>query len=365
MSVKKILIFNPFGIGDVLFTTPLVRNLKELLPQVEVSYICNGRAYPILKHNKFLTKLWVFEKDQWRKILKQSKWQFIKQAISFFWTIRQEKFDVVFDLSLNSQYGFFLKMCAIKKRIGYNFKNRARFLTHTKSLSDGYKNKHVSSYYLDLLEFLNLTGKEYKFDLFIPDNLLFRAQEILKHHNLDKNSLIIGISPGAGDSWGNTAYYKRWPLENFITLVEQLQRDLKAKVIIFGAHSEKSICDDLENSLKEPVINLCGKLDLEEFAAVLKFCKVFITNEGGPFHIGQALGIKTIVLVGPVDEKVYGCFPANNKNCQLLIKDIPCRPCYQRFRFPTCTLDKQCLRDILVDDVYRKVKELLALKPDI
>ncbi|MCK4809823.1 MAG: hypothetical protein KAS99_02665 [Candidatus Omnitrophica bacterium] len=72
----KVLIFHPFGIGDVLFTTPLIRNLKNNLPEAEIFYLSDKRVYPILQRNKFLNKVFILEKDEWRQSLKESKFSF-------------------------------------------------------------------------------------------------------------------------------------------------------------------------------------------------------------------------------------------------------------------------------------------------
>ncbi|MBN3040300.1 MAG: hypothetical protein JW867_04170, partial [Candidatus Omnitrophica bacterium] len=109
MRIKRILIFNPFGIGDVLFSTPLVRNLKDSFPEAKITYLCNRRTLPILKGNIFIDELLVFEKDEWRALARDSKINFIKHFFSFRNQIRQGNFDILFDLSLNPQYGLFFK----------------------------------------------------------------------------------------------------------------------------------------------------------------------------------------------------------------------------------------------------------------
>ena len=45
----KVLIINPFGIGDVLFTTPVIRAVKEYDPHAFVGYWCNERVKPSWK----------------------------------------------------------------------------------------------------------------------------------------------------------------------------------------------------------------------------------------------------------------------------------------------------------------------------
>jgi len=360
MEIKKILIFNPFGIGDVLFSMPLVRNLKENLPNAAIHYLCNQRVFPLLKNYPSLDKVFIFEKDEWKGALKKSKLEFIKKAASFFNEIKKEKYDAVFDLSLNSQYGFFLKMSGIPKRIGFNFKNRGMFLTDKIDIAYGYSDKHVARYHLELLKFLDITPKDYKFELFVSGESLQRAKETFRKYSISENDLLIAVCPGSGDSWRDTAYFKRWPQENFLKLCAKLSDGLRAKILLFGSKPEAGVCSYISSGLKNDVINLCGKIDLEEFCAAVSLCNLVITNDGGPFHIAQALGKKAIVLFGPVDEKVYGAYPVTD-NCVIFSKHISCRPCYKSFRFSGCNLDKQCLREIGVDEVFLAAKSLLKL----
>jgi lipopolysaccharide heptosyltransferase II len=359
VQIKKILIFNPFGIGDVLFTTPLIRNLKENLKDSSISYLCNRRVYPLLMNNVFLDKVFIFEKDEWRQTLSKSRLEFLKKALSFLKEIRREKFDIVFDLSLNSQYGFFLKIAGIKKRIGFNFRKRGRFLTEKIDIPFGYSDKHVTRYYLDLLKFLDIEPKEYKFDLFLSEKSLKKAEESLKSLGLNKNDLLIGVCPGSGDSWRDSAYFKRWPQDKFLNLCNLLQTDFGAKIILFGSGAETSLCDYIYNNLRQKPINLCGKVSLEEFSGIFSLCKLLITNDGGPFHVAQALGKAVIVFFGPVDEKVYGVY-SDSVRSLVFTKDVSCRPCYREFKFRGCPFDKMCLREISLKEVYAAIKGFIT-----
>ncbi|MCM8831205.1 MAG: glycosyltransferase family 9 protein [Candidatus Omnitrophica bacterium] len=356
-DIKKILIFNPFGIGDVLFTTPLIRNLKENFICQYLAYICNGRAYPLLKNNPFLDEIFIFEKDYWREILKESWFKFCKQYFSFLQKIRKMHFDVVFDLSLNSQYGLFFKMSGIKRRIGFNFKKRGRFLTEKLDIPTGFSQKHVARFYLDLLKFLKINPKEYNFDVFIENNAVREVESILVSFMKENNAFVL-VCPGSGDSWGKAAYFRRWPEDNFVDLCNKIQNNLSFNVVLTGSKAEMDICQYIYDKMEGKPINLCGKINLEEFVALISKSKLIITNDGGPFHIARALNKKIIVFFGPVDEKVYGPY-LHLKDTFVFSKQLNCRPCYKGFRFLGCQYDKKCLREISPDEVYLTVREIL------
>ena len=117
----RILIINPFGIGDVLFSTPLISNLKAADPEGYIGYICNIRAKDAIYNNPGLNEIFVFEKDEYRNLWKQSKVKCIKKFIAFLFKIKSRRFDVAIDLSLGHQYSLFLWLIGVRKRIGYNY----------------------------------------------------------------------------------------------------------------------------------------------------------------------------------------------------------------------------------------------------
>ena len=120
----------------------------------------------------------------------------------------------------------------------------------------------------------------------------------------------MSICPGSGDSWGSTAYFKRWPQDKFAELAAGIQSGFNAKILIMGSFSEQEVCDYVFEAIKGDAANLCAKVSLEEFAALVSFSDILISNDGGPFHIAQALAKTAVVFFGPVDDKVYGVYPS-------------------------------------------------------
>src|SRR5262245_17481142 len=135
MTFKKILIINPYGIGDVLFTTPVISNLRLAYPVAEIVYLANARTTEFLKFNPDIARAFVYERDAF--VGRYDKYFELYQII------QREHFDVVFDFSLNSFFGFLTKASGISMRIGFDFRKRGRFLTHQLPLS-GFEGKHVA-----------------------------------------------------------------------------------------------------------------------------------------------------------------------------------------------------------------------------
>ena len=164
--------------------------------------------------------------------------------------------------------------------------------------------------------------------------------------------------PGGGSSWAKDAAYKRWPAEKFSGIADKLIDELRAKVIIMGDSSENELCREVAGLMRNKAFSACGETTLPEFAALCGLSRLIICNDGGPLHVAVSRGVPTVSLFGPVDERIYGPYPDEAKNC-VVKKNLNCRPCYNDFRFKACP-GKDCLRLIGVDEVYEKVK--LALE---
>ena len=80
---RKILIVNTFGIGDVLFSTPMIRALKSHIPDMQIDFICNERCRYILQDNRDIKDIIIFEKDEFREMFRKSKTAFIKKLFMF------------------------------------------------------------------------------------------------------------------------------------------------------------------------------------------------------------------------------------------------------------------------------------------
>ena len=356
LEEKRILIINPFGIGDVLFSTPLIRNLRFYFPNAFIAVAVQKRVAPILENNPHIDKIIPFSRGDFKILSRQSKSKAIRLLLRVFRDIMYLRFNLYFDLSLEHRYSLLLKFLGIKPRIGYNYKKRGRFLTHRVDI-EGYKNKHVVEYHLELLKFLQLEPRFYNLELFLTEDQRNWTDNFLKHNNIIDKDLLIGIAPFGGETFGKQAEIKHWPAENYAELADLLIDKMKAKIIIFAGFNEKIRLKQLLSIMRNKAIETTDK-SLIQIASIIAKCRLVISNDTGPLRFANALNIPTISLFGPVDEQVYGPYPPSPHNV-VLKKEFQCRPCYQYFRLPECKYQRRCLRAITVQEVLVQAKRLL------
>jgi lipopolysaccharide heptosyltransferase II len=345
----KILIINPFGIGDVLFTTPLISHLRNLYPDAFIGYVANRRAADIVQSNPKINQVYVYERDEFKVDL-------IPSWLKFFKDIKSGGFDMVFDFSLNSTFGFFSLVCGIPKRMGYDYKGRGRFLTH-KIILKGYEGRHIIEYYLDLAKFIdNSTVLSPAMELVIDQNHQQWAKAWIKAAGIVLNQPMVAIIPGGGASWGKDAALKRWPASQYALLMDKIVAKSKATIILMGDLKEQSLAQELARHSSYPIYDAVGKTTLLQMAALLKLCSVVIVNDGGPLHMAVAAGVKTVSIFGPVDPVLYGPYPLGNH--RVVSKGLACQPCYRQFRKAACS-HLSCLNQLSVEEVFNQVERSL------
>jgi len=360
-SPAKILIINPFGIGDVLFTTPLIHSLTEAFPGVGIGFLCNRRSRDMLLNNPFIEKVHIYERDEFVAARRKSFFLWLRQMGSFLASIKKESYSLVLDLSMNSQFGFLAWAAGIKHRLGYDFKGRGRFLNRKIKLS-GFSDQHVVQYYGSLLRAIGIALKYDRLELYLSGDEVRWANDFLNSSKVS-GSGFVAVIPGSGASWGKQAYLKRWPPERFAQVADKIIEKYGVSIIIMGSQNEQDVCENMLSAMGRPALNLCAKTTLRQFAALINRAGLVLTNDGGPLHIASALDKKTVSFFGPVDPCVYGPYPQDPARNIILFSDIECRPCYRKFRMEACKRDGQCLKDISAARVMEAVNTLLN-QPD-
>jgi heptosyltransferase II len=343
----KILIINPYGVGDVLFTTPVIRNLREFYPQAEIAYLANGRTADFIKSNPDIARVFVYERDEF-----VGNYQ---KYFGLFNSIRKERFDLVFDFSLNSSFDFLTAAGGIKKRVGFDYRKRGRFLTDRVPLT-GFEEKHIIEYYLDLLRLVQVPVKTKEMRLDVPSQDIQWAGDWLARHHISLTKPLLAVLPGGGASWGQAARYKRWPAFKYAQLIDKIIENFDAGIILMGDPKEEELCREVVSLAHFPLHFAVGETSLLGLAALLKRCQGAVVNDGGPLHVAVAVGTRTVSIFGPVDPQVYGPFPLSGH--MVVQKNLPCQPCYRRFRMASCG-HISCLGELSVDEVYRKVQQIL------
>lgn len=356
---QRVLIVNPFGIGDVLFTTPLVRAVKRAFPECRIAYLCNRRTQPVLLGNPHVDQILVYEKDELIRTWQASRAKWLARVVRLVRRTHRLRFDLVIDISLGERYNLIARMLGVRRLVGFDYRGRGRFLTGRMPIS-GYQDVHVVEHYRRLLAFLGIRLQEPQLEMHPPAQDLAWAQAWIAEHRAAGQPMV-GIVPAGGVSWGIDAAYRRWPLEGFAAVGDALITERGAGVILFGEQSDRGVCGKVAALMQGSPIDLSGQTTLGRFVALLGQLDLVVCNDGGPLHLAVSQGVRTVSMFGPVDPRVYGPYPADRTRHRVVLRgDLPCRPCYHQFRLPPCPYERACLNMLPAGDVVDACQALLS-----
>jgi heptosyltransferase-2 len=160
---------------------------------------------------------------------------------------------------------------------------------------------------------------------------------------------IFGLNPGA--EYGPA---KRWPAERFTTAAKEIQQRTNCAWIIFGGSGDATPAGQIESAIRHSsfvIRNLCGQTSLRELMALLKLCRVLLTNDSGPMHVAAALGTPVVVPFGSTSPELTGPGLPGDSMHRLIKSDATCSPCFLR----ECPIDFRCMNGISVERVVESV----------
>ena len=334
---KRVLIFNVNWLGDVLFSTAVIRNVRRNFPGSFIACIVPSRCYPVLKGNPHLDEIIIFdEKDRHKGIFQQ---------LDFVRVLKEKRFDVVFLLHRSFSRALICRLAGIPERIGHHTKKRG-FLLTKKIMPPRRDSLHRIDYYLSVIEKAGLKVEDRYTEFFVSEEDTAYVENFLDKNSVAKDDSIAVINPGG--NW----MPKRWPKEYWAELADKLIEEFGAKVIITGSHNDLSLCRDIQGRMLHKPLIACGVFNLKQLGALAKRADLFITADTGPLHIANSIGAKKIIaLFGPTTPEITGPYPA--KNVRILQKDVGCViPCYE-----VHCKDNRCMKAIKPTDVLREIKK--------
>lgn len=290
-KIDSILVIRLSSLGDILLSTPLIRSIKNLFPNITIDIIVKEQYKDVIINNPYLRNKFLFNPEKKNDLINE---------------LQSKKFNLIIDLQNNF---------------------------HSKKILSGLGGIQVKFDKLSIKKFLLVQSKInlLKHEEQIPK----RYAKVLKGLTLDNEGLdlytnsktteflgadnnYIGICPGARH------FTKMWPKEYYIKLCRILLKD-GWQILLFGGRSDRLTCLEIKNEVPE-VINLQNDDNILQTAEDMKLCRVIYCNDSGLMHTACAVKIPVIVFYGSTVSE-FGFTPYKNKHLILENTYLNCRPC--------------------------------------
>jgi len=373
---KKILIFRPDNIGDVLLFTGALRHIRNLYPDAHITLAVQSHIVNLVELCPYIDICIPIDKLAWMGMIKGSEFPLkyrIEKIInslgkalkstnrSFDIIIYPVKSPQVHHLGiiyvLNKKQTFGITGCLLNAPAkGYPPELRPETL-FTDYLDISINDPWVQELHVTLA-FLRFLGcKGVTLDNIKPQFWLSDFEKNYLDEVKTNDQTIIGLFPGAFSKG------RRWAEYNYGELAKRLGG--KYTYTIFGSPIDKNLSDRIALSIKErcrtaEILNLTGRTTLRELAKTIASCDLLVSTETSGLHIAIASGIPAVGIVGGGH---FGRFvPWGDPGKVLfLTKAMPCFHC----NWACDRSDFACIKMVTPTEVSDAANQLLGMRDSV
>ena len=288
----------------------------------------------------------------------------------FLWS-RKNKLTCVIDLELFSRITSLLTALTFaKSRVGFSTLHdegcyRGNILTHGVRYNP---HVHIAYNFMSLVNrTLGLYQDDYPTCKIMPREVMVpkaeisteqldavRAKIVEVYPKFNKQKIVL-INPNASQLLPQ----RRWPKDNFITVIKQLlSQHKKIIVLITGSQEEKNEAQEIIKQVDDNrCINTAGMFEFDQLAPLYKLATLMLTNDSGPAHFASVTKLEVLVIFGPETPSLY--LPLGG-NAQAFYLNLPCSPCVSahNHRKTSCKMPV-CVNNIKTETVIKKINKNL------
>ena len=309
-GVENILIVHFSVIGDVIWSSVFLREVRKNFPRARITLVVLPHIYPLVELCPYVNEVLVFDiksigdtiPEKLERIVtfcRENLWRRnFSIAFSPWWHRGDKMLDVM----------FFMWLSGARERIGFGLEPVAHWfgkvdpqitelenffltkciLTPQSAVSDIEKILHM-------LEALGLTVDETHTEIFFGAADVLRARALLKDIPPTCKKVLLGL--------GGSEMRKKYPAEKYLLALREL---LKKNLffVMLGGQSELEDAAYVEKNLPpEKILNLVGKTTLRESEAIAAQMDYYVGNDTGMAHMAAAAQIPCLVLYRDAQDK--------------------------------------------------------------
>ncbi|HEX5056397.1 MAG TPA: glycosyltransferase family 9 protein [Gammaproteobacteria bacterium] len=277
-NVRKIAVLRANALGDFIFALPALEALKGRFPEAELVLLATAW------HRKFLER----RPGPVDRVIAVPQCDGIphetnrvgnpEEVAAFFQNLRDENFDIAIQMHGGGRHSNpFIRNIGAKLSIGLQDGDAAPL-----DISVPYCRYHSEVLrYLELVKTLGAVTDR------VEPRLCVTAADLKELEVHDLKTPYAVLHPGASD------FRRRWPVKKFARVGDALSR-LGLQVYLSGTEPECELTARVRLLMREPAENLCGRLSMNAYAALLSGAELLVSNDTGPLHLARAIGTPTV-----------------------------------------------------------------------
>lgn len=332
-AAKRVVVLQTSFLGDSLLTLPLLRRIKDSLPNAALAVLTLPKHAEVFRGNAWVDEIILDDKRGEHGGL-FGPWKIAA-------LLREKKFDLAVIPHRSFRSALVAWLAGIPRRVGFSASAGSFLLTDRVPFS---WLAHDLERNLALAKPLGggAAPAQDEERYIAPPRPSPAFTKILSDARLLGGSRLVGVHPGA--AW-NT---KRWDSERFAELCRRLAKN-GMKPVIIGGSGDSALGAAIAKA--SGAADLTGKTSLEDLKALMGMLSLFVTNDSGPMHLAAAAGVPVVAVFGATTREL-GFFPYGERH-RVVEAELACRPCGLHGARACPEGHFLCMRLITVDKVER------------
>lgn len=344
--MKRIALFLPNWIGDVVMATPAIRAVRAYFPDAELWAVSKPYVAETLAGAPWFERTLLFAKGGPREqrlcnVARELRRGNVDTAILFPNSFRPAAVAAIGGCREIVGFARYGRDFLLSKRLYAERGSRGEF--HPIPAIDDYNR---------IVRLLGVPDPGHRMELFTTPADEEVAEGIWRNLKLDRFRTVVGLNPGG--AFGSS---KHWATASFAALAK-LFAERGFGVVALCGPTERDIARSIAEQANHPaVVSLADSpLSLGLTKCAVRRLSVLVTTDSGPRHFAAAFGRPVVTLFGPTH---IGWTETDFAKAIHLQKPVPCGPCQLR----ACPLDHRCMRDLSPDEVFAAADRLLTRFP--
>lgn len=348
-AIKRVLVIKLQHLGDVLLTTPVFSKLKEQYPHLEIDVLIYQETKVVLEANPCVHEIHTIDRT-WKI---QGKLHQLRHEINLGKRLQARQYDLIINLTDRWRGAWLTRFLRPSYSVSQPYPHR-RGKFWRKSFTHIYRvprqNRHTVEKNLDAIRRLGvqINSSDKTLTFVSNSSATDKIRDMLGGDRFGEKKIIV-IHPTS--RW----MFKAWHPQGFAKVIDHLYELGHRPVLISGpATMEIEYAQMIMKQVSSPVIDLSGRLSLQECGALIELADCFLGLDSVAMHIASAVNTPCVALFGPTIDKVWGPWMVRHK---IITEQVNCRPC----QLKGCGdgMVSECLQMIKPETVIESVVSML------
>lgn len=337
-DVRSVLIIKLSSIGDVVHALPALAALRRRFPRGHIAWAVGPAAAEVVAGSPHLSETLVIGGRA--PIAGSVSLPSLGSPRALARALRRRRFDLALDLQGLLRSALVGCLSGAPRRMGSRGSREGALVFYNLRVAADRRGQHAVEGYLEFARALGAPVEPVDFTIATDS-----GHEAAVRSLLGDAEELAALVPGA--RWLS----KRWPVARFAAVAEALASRYGLRSVVVGGAADGPLAGAIAAAARAPVLDLTGRTTLKELAALLRRCRVVVSNDTGPMHLAAAVGTPTVAIFGPTDPQRLGPYGAGHATVSA---GVPCAPCRRRRCDPL-----RCLEAVEPEEVMAAVGRVL------